>query len=67
MLVVNVVNIDLHAEGGRTFGRPDRHVIAKISIIYRLQVTTFTYSWSSPNRARHFRYHKIMKRNDYEN
>ena len=53
VLAVNVVNIDLHAEGGRTFGRPDRHVITKISLIFRLQVTTFTYPWFSPNRARH--------------
>ena len=42
VLAVNVVNIDLHAEGGRTFGRPDRNVITKISLIFRLQVTTFT-------------------------
>ena len=67
VLVVNVVNIDLHAQRGRTFGRPHRHMITKMSLIYKLQVTTFTYPWFSPNRARHFRYHKIMKRNDYEN
>ena len=34
MLVVNVLNIDLRIEGGRTFGGPGRHVITKISRIH---------------------------------
>ena len=59
VLVVNVLNIDLHTEGGRTFRRPDRHVITKISRIYRLQ-RLLTHG--SPRTA-----YDTMKRKDYEN